>query len=63
MRGFSADDVEAQARSEWTERFAGWLRSGDIHFPHTRVTGLEHAPRTLCEVIDGRHLGTAIVEL
>ncbi|MDF3291222.1 MDR family NADP-dependent oxidoreductase [Streptomyces silvisoli] len=63
MRGFSADDIPAPERGRWPEKFADWLRSGDLHFPHTRVTGIEHAPRALCEVIEGRHLGAVVVAL
>jgi NADPH-dependent curcumin reductase CurA len=44
-------------------RFGGWLRAGDITFPHVRVAGIDHAPRALHEMIDGRHFGTVIVEL
>ena len=63
LRGFSADDVPAPERAKWPERFAAWLRSGDLRFPYTRVTGIECAPQALCEVIEGRHLGTVVVEL
>ncbi|WP_269859513.1 MDR family NADP-dependent oxidoreductase [Streptomyces sp. RPT161] len=62
MRGFSGfgrPDAEAQ----WTRRFADWLRSGEITFPHVRVAGLERAPRALTDVIAGRYVGTVIVEL
>jgi NADPH-dependent curcumin reductase CurA len=62
LRGFSGlDHPEVQA--EWTERFAGWLASGDIVFPTTRVVGIERARDVLHEVIDGQHTGTVIVEL
>ncbi|MGW7008102.1 MDR family NADP-dependent oxidoreductase [Streptomyces sp. NPDC054933] len=63
MRGFSADDVPAAGRARWPELFAGWLRSGDLQFPYTRVSGIEQAPKALCEVIEGRHLGTVVVAL
>lgn len=62
MRGYSADD-DLEAQPEWTQRFAGWLRSGDITFPHVRIPGIQHAPQALLEVIEGRHLGTVVVEL
>jgi 2-alkenal reductase len=55
--------VPAEARSEWLQRFGGWLRSGEISFPHVRVAGIENAPQALHEVIDGRHFGAVIVEL
>lgn len=62
MRGFSAPD-DARARSQWTERFGDWLRSGEITFPHVRVPGIEQAPQALHEMIGGRHLGAVVVEL
>ncbi|GGW97220.1 MDR family NADP-dependent oxidoreductase [Streptomyces lomondensis] len=61
MRGFSSDDYDD--RDEWTERFGAWLRAGEITFPHVRVRGIENAPRTLLEVIEGRHIGAVVVEL
>jgi 2-alkenal reductase len=61
MRGFSSDDHDG--RAEWTERFAGWLRAGEITFPHVRVKGIENSPRALLEVIEGRHIGAVVVEL
>ncbi|MFJ5719940.1 MDR family NADP-dependent oxidoreductase [Streptomyces sp. NPDC093149] len=62
MRGYSADD-NPEVHAEWIQRFGDWLRSGDITFPHVRVTGIAHAPDALLEVIEGRHLGAVIVEL
>ncbi|SEM73102.1 MDR family NADP-dependent oxidoreductase [Nonomuraea pusilla] len=62
VRGLSApDDPEEQAR--WTERFGGWLRSGEIVFPHVRVPGIDQAPRALHEVFTGRHFGAVLVEV
>ncbi|MEU6253620.1 NADP-dependent oxidoreductase [Streptomyces sp. NPDC047043] len=61
MRGFSSDDFAD--KHEWTERFGAWLRAGEIIFPHVRVQGIENAPRTLLEVIEGRHIGAVVVEL
>ncbi|MFE4664453.1 MDR family NADP-dependent oxidoreductase [Streptomyces sp. NPDC056716] len=49
--------------AEWTERFAGWLRSGAIRTPLSRVIGIERAPHAVREMIDGRHFGTVVVEL
>ncbi|MGK4585559.1 MDR family NADP-dependent oxidoreductase [Kitasatospora sp. HPMI-4] len=62
MRGYSADD-DPEARPEWLQRFGDWLRSGDITFPHVRITGIDHAPDALLQVIEGRQLGTVVVEL
>ncbi len=63
MRGFSADDVPARERARWPGMFGAWLHSGELRFPYTRVTGIERAPQALCEVIEGRHLGTVVVQL
>jgi 2-alkenal reductase len=62
MRGYSADD-DPEVRSEWTRRFADWLRSGDIHFPHVTIDGIEAAPGALRDVIEGRHFGVVLVEV
>jgi 2-alkenal reductase len=62
MRGYSADD-HPEVRSEWTRRFADWLRSGDICFPHVTIHGLEAAPGALRDVIEGRHFGVVLVEI
>jgi NADPH-dependent curcumin reductase CurA len=62
MRGYSADD-DPEARGEWTRRFADWLRSGDICFPHVMIDGIEAAPAALRDVIDGRHFGAVLVKV
>jgi NADPH-dependent curcumin reductase CurA len=62
LHGF-ADQGEPAARAEWLAKFGRWLRAGEITFPHVRVSGIENAARTLHEVIGGRHVGTAVVEL
>ncbi|HJP77617.1 MAG TPA: NADP-dependent oxidoreductase [Pseudonocardiaceae bacterium] len=62
IRGFEAP-VDPTAHAEWLARFGGWLRSGEITFPHTRVAGIDNAARTLHEVISGRYLGTVVVEV
>ncbi|MBT2232434.1 NADP-dependent oxidoreductase [Nonomuraea sp. NEAU-A123] len=54
---------DEQARSQWLERFGGWLRAGDITFPYVRIAGIDDAPRALQEMLEGRHFGTVIVEL
>ncbi|MVZ99836.1 zinc-binding dehydrogenase [Actinomadura sp. LD22] len=63
MRGFGGLDDDGQGRPGWVERVGGWLRSGELTFPHVRFAGIESAPRALQEVIDGRHLGAVVVEL
>ncbi|KUF14341.1 MDR family NADP-dependent oxidoreductase [Streptomyces silvensis] len=62
LRGTTTPD-EPQGQSDWNERFIRSLRSGEITFPHTRVAGMEAAPRALEEVFRGRHFGTVVVEL
>jgi NADPH-dependent curcumin reductase CurA len=44
-------------------RFAGWLRSGAIQFPHAHIEGIEQAPQALHDMLAGRYLGTVIVAL
>ena len=55
--------VAERTRAEWVERFGGWLRSGEITFPHTRIAGIERAPEALQGLIGGRYQGTVVVEL
>ncbi|WP_169951957.1 NADP-dependent oxidoreductase [Microbispora sp. H11081] len=55
--------VDDETRAEWTERFGSWLRSGAATFPHTRISGIDNAPRALRELFEGRHVGTVVVEL
>ncbi|MFH8406879.1 MDR family NADP-dependent oxidoreductase [Streptomyces sp. NPDC018019] len=49
--------------SEWNEQFGRGLRDGTLTFPHTRLHGVEEAPRALMELVGGRHLGAVLVEL
>lgn len=62
IRGYSADD-DPEVRSEWTHRFAEWLRLGDICFPHVVIDGLEAAPGAVRDVTDGRHFGVVLAKL
>jgi NADPH-dependent curcumin reductase CurA len=62
MRGYSADD-DPEVRSEWTRRFADWLRSGDICFPHVTINGLEAAPGALRDVTKGRYFGVVLAKV
>ncbi|GFE22396.1 MDR family NADP-dependent oxidoreductase [Streptomyces nigrescens] len=48
---------------EWNQRFGQGLRDGTLTFPHTRLHGIEQAPRALRELTEGRHLGAVLVEL
>ena len=62
MRGYSADD-NPEVEAEWNRRSAEWLRTGEIVFPSVRIKGIDSAPRALIEAIEGRHLGTIVIEL
>ncbi|GGY88232.1 NADP-dependent oxidoreductase [Streptomyces nitrosporeus] len=62
MRGISGLD-HPEVQEEWNRTFGGWLRSGEITFPHVRIAGMDGAARALHEVIGGRHLGTVVVTL
>ncbi|WP_432929898.1 MDR family NADP-dependent oxidoreductase [Microbispora sp. CA-135349] len=61
LRGLTGIDDETHV--EWTERFGAWLRSGAVAFPHTRIAGIESAPRALRELFEGRHMGTVVIEV
>ncbi|MFB9369073.1 MDR family NADP-dependent oxidoreductase [Kitasatospora sp. NPDC001664] len=60
VRGYRGAD-HPDVAGEWTERFGGWLRSGEIAFPHVVLPGIERAPGALRELIDGHHLGAVLV--
>jgi 2-alkenal reductase len=62
IRGYSADGDE-DVRAEWTQRFASWLQSGAIRFPHQIIDGLDRAPLALQQAIRGDYFGTVIVKL
>ena len=62
LRGYNGAD-HPDVEKEWTARFGDWLRSGEIRFPHARITGIDRAPLALQEMIAGRHFGTVVVEL
>jgi NADPH-dependent curcumin reductase CurA len=62
MRGVALYD-HLDLVPEWYQRFGQGLRDGTLTFPHTRLHGIEQAPRALRELIEGRHLGAVLVEL
>ncbi|WP_371667072.1 NADP-dependent oxidoreductase [Streptomyces sp. NBC_00289] len=62
LHGYSGQD-HPEVTEEWTKRFGGWLRSGEITFPHVRIPGMDHAPQALQELFEGRHFGTVVVEV
>lgn len=51
------------ALAEYPEVFGRSLREGTITLPHTRLSGIDQAPRALMELLEGRHIGTVVVEL
>ncbi|WP_026152064.1 MDR family NADP-dependent oxidoreductase [Actinopolyspora halophila] len=62
VHGFSLVD-HPDAEEEWNHRFGTGLRDGTLIFPHTRLHGLDRAPGALCELAEGRHTGTVLVDL
>jgi NADPH-dependent curcumin reductase CurA len=62
MVGFS-NPARPAVDAEWLDRFGGWLRTGEVVFPHVRVAGIENAPQALYDAMTGRHLGTVVVAL
>lgn len=62
MRGYSADE-NPEARLEWTHRFASWLRSGNMVFPHVLLKGIENAPLAMQKIAEGGYFGTVVVKL
>ena len=51
------------ALTEYLEVFGRSLREGTITLPRTRLSGIDQAPRALMELLEGRHIGTVVVEL
>ncbi|WEB40694.1 NADP-dependent oxidoreductase [Streptomyces yunnanensis] len=62
MRGVALYD-HLDIVPQWHELFAQGLREGTLTFPHTRLHGIEQAPRALQELLAGKHLGSVLVEL
>ncbi|WP_405621305.1 NADP-dependent oxidoreductase [Streptomyces sp. NBC_01511] len=62
LRGMSGSD-HLDAIPEGMREFGRGLREGTIVFPHARLSGIEQAPRALCELLEGRHTGAVLVEL
>ncbi|UWE08276.1 MDR family NADP-dependent oxidoreductase [Actinacidiphila bryophytorum] len=61
LRGYAGAD-HPDVAAEWPARFGEWLRSGAIRFPHTAVAGIAEAPQALQDLIEGRHVGTVVVQ-
>ncbi|MFE5841691.1 MDR family NADP-dependent oxidoreductase [Streptomyces niveus] len=62
LRGMSGSD-HLDAIPEGMREFGRGLREGSIVFPHARLSGIDQAPRALCELLEGRHTGAVLVEL
>ncbi|MBB4687289.1 MDR family NADP-dependent oxidoreductase [Amycolatopsis jiangsuensis] len=48
---------------EWYRQFGAGLRDGTLTFPHSRLDGIENAPRALRELVEGQHVGAVLVQL
>lgn len=62
LRGITLLDHLAEV-PKWTREIGKAMADGRLTFPHVRFSGLEQAPGALVELIEGRHIGTVIVEL
>ena len=62
LRGYAGAD-HPDVEGEWIKRFSGWLRSGEVRFPHTLIEGLDRSPHALPDLIGGRCFGAAIVKV
>jgi NADPH-dependent curcumin reductase CurA len=62
LRGISGAR-HRDALAEYQETFGRWLREGSVTVPHTRLSGIDQAPRALMELLEGHHIGTVVVEL
>ncbi|MGV9771854.1 MDR family NADP-dependent oxidoreductase [Streptosporangium sp. NPDC003464] len=62
LRGMSGSD-HLDAIPQAMRDLGRGLREGTITFPHTRLSGIDQAPRALCELLEGRHIGAVLVEL
>ncbi|MFF2808848.1 MDR family NADP-dependent oxidoreductase [Streptomyces sp. NPDC058000] len=62
LRGFGVH-AHPDLPEEWIAEFGRGLRDGSLVFPHALLTGIEQAPRALCELTRGRHVGAVLVEL
>ncbi|ARF57926.1 MDR family NADP-dependent oxidoreductase [Streptomyces gilvosporeus] len=62
LRGFGRY-AHPELIGEWNREFGRGLRDGSLVFPHTLLRGIDQAPRGLCELIQGRHTGSVLIEL
>lgn len=67
MRGIQLRGISGarhrDALTEYPETFGRWLREGSVTVPHTRLSGIDQAPRALMELLEGHHIGSVVVEL
>jgi NADPH-dependent curcumin reductase CurA len=66
-RGITITGVSSLAHTaeipQWEKEFGQAVRSGRLTVPQARLTGIEQAPRALCELLEGRYVGGVLVEL
>ncbi|MEU9111542.1 NADP-dependent oxidoreductase [Streptomyces sp. NPDC048483] len=62
LRGFGLY-AHPDLAQEWTREFGQGLRDGSLVFPHSLLRGIEQAPRALCELTQGCHTGSVLVQL
>jgi NADPH-dependent curcumin reductase CurA len=62
MSGLTTHD-HRPLEPEWEAEFSQGLRAGTLRFPHSRLAGIEQAPRALVELLEGQHMGTVLVDL
>ncbi|MFE2497926.1 MDR family NADP-dependent oxidoreductase [Streptomyces scopuliridis] len=62
LRGIAGAD-HLDALPQWRKEFGRALREGTVTVPHTSLRGIDQAPRALCELLAGRHIGAVLVEL
>ncbi|MGY0019152.1 MDR family NADP-dependent oxidoreductase [Streptomyces sp. cg35] len=62
LRGYTGAEHPG-VEKEWNGRFGDWLRSGEIVFPHVRITGIDRAPQALRDMMEGRHFGAVVVDV
>ena len=48
---------------DYTNVFGQGLRDGTMIVPSTHLSGIEQAPQALIELLEGRHIGTIVIDL
>ncbi|MFI1015891.1 MDR family NADP-dependent oxidoreductase [Streptomyces sp. NPDC020965] len=62
LRGITGS-AHLDALTQWAEEFGRGLRDGSLTVPHTLLRGVGRAPRALCDLLAGRHIGAVLIEL